>query len=434
MTNRVAPAILYSLRRGFLVQGDGLLTDAQLLQRYVVSRDELAFEVLVRRHGALVWNVCRRVLRHHQDAEDAFQATFLTLARKAGAIGKRECVASWLHTVAYRAALGALGDRTRHTVPEAAALDVPAAPGADPTLWRDLRPVLDEEISRLPEKYRAPFLLCYVEGKTNEEAAHELGCPKGTVATRLAWARERLRTRLAGRGIGLPAGLAAVILSEGVTEAAVPGAVLHSAVRAALPAVGGTASVGAVSVQAAFLSKGVVRAMFLNRLKVAAASVLAFSVLGAGGGVATYHALAGDQPAAERAAGVTGGPAAQPVGTGHLGDREVARRSDLNPVAREAPGQDGDPLPAGRAAPVQAAPGGRKPDLEQRLREVEEKLDQLQWTATAPPAMAKPTPVRASTPPPPDRALADLERRLQGLEEKLDRVLRLLEDSRKNSP
>src|SRR5262249_1941921 len=160
---------------------------------YVTSRDELAFEVIVRRHGAMVWNVCRRVLRHHQDAEDAFQATFLTLARKAHAIGKRESVASWLHKVAYRAALGAMASRARRTtVPETAAMDLPAADETGGLLWRDLRPALDEEICRLPEKYRGPFILCYVEGKTNEEAARELRCPKGTVATRLAWARERL--------------------------------------------------------------------------------------------------------------------------------------------------------------------------------------------------------------------------------------------------
>src|SRR5262249_51849825 len=151
--------------------------------------------------------------RHPQDAEDAFQATFLTLARKAGSIGRRQALAAWLYRVAYRAALRARAGAARH-----AALPLPdpepAAPGADELVWHDLRPVLDEELSRLPDKYRRPVVLCYLEGKTHAEAAEQLGCAKATVAVRLLRARERLRARLLRRGLALSAGALGALLAR----------------------------------------------------------------------------------------------------------------------------------------------------------------------------------------------------------------------------
>src|SRR5262249_30747917 len=152
----------------------------------------------------------------------AFQATFLVFARKAGSIGKREAVGSWLYKVAYRVALRLRAKTARWPAPPpcpapaqqfANALDeLPAAKAADDVLWHDLRPVLDEEIDRLPEKFRVPFVLCYLEGHTNEEAAEQLGCPKGTILSRLARGRERLRSRLVRRGVTLSiAGLAAAL-------------------------------------------------------------------------------------------------------------------------------------------------------------------------------------------------------------------------------
>src|SRR5262249_4735029 len=154
--------------------------------------------------GLLVLNVCRRVLRDEDDAEDAFQATFLVLARRARSIRRGESLGSWLYKVAYRAALAARAARKRagRRTPLA---DLPAPEPADDPVGRAPRPVLDEEVSRLPDKYRAPFVLCYLEGKTTDEAAEPLGCPRGTVGTRLAWARERLRSRLARRGVALSA-------------------------------------------------------------------------------------------------------------------------------------------------------------------------------------------------------------------------------------
>src|SRR5262249_32295846 len=141
-----------------------------LLERFVEQRDQGAFAALVERHGPQIFGLCRRVLQHQQDAEDAFQATFLVLARKAGSLSKRESVGSWLYAVAYRIARQAKARRARLPVNESTPLDVSVVDGVPQLLWRDLRPILDEEVSRLPPKYREPFLLCYFEEKTNEEA------------------------------------------------------------------------------------------------------------------------------------------------------------------------------------------------------------------------------------------------------------------------
>ena len=180
------------------------LTDAQLLERFVADQDEAAFEILLWRHGPKVLGVCRRVLRHEQDAEDAFQATFLVLVRKAGSIGKRQSVGSWLYRVAYRVALRAKVSASKRNARQRVITDVPAAEAVPDLFSRDVALVLDEEVNRLPEKYRAAFVLCYLDGKTNEQAAQELGCPKGTILSRLAWARERLRVRLTRRGLAYP--------------------------------------------------------------------------------------------------------------------------------------------------------------------------------------------------------------------------------------
>jgi RNA polymerase sigma factor (sigma-70 family) len=183
----------------------GGVSDAALLERFVRQGDEAAFELLVWRHGPMVLGACRRVLRHEQDAEDAFQATFLTLARKAAAIGRGESLGGWLYTVAHRAAHRALRRREARGCTEPLGDDAPAVdthPGpTDLVSAQELRPLLDAEVARLPEKYRAAFVLCYLEGKTNTEAAEVLGCPRGTVQSRLARARKRLRRRLSDRHI-----------------------------------------------------------------------------------------------------------------------------------------------------------------------------------------------------------------------------------------
>src|SRR5262245_3399062 len=167
-------------------------TDWQLLDDFATRRDETAFSILVARHGPMVLRVCRRVLNHEHDAEDAFQATFLVLARNTGAIRKRETVANWLHGVAYRTALKAKRSAARRRSHEARLRPPSSRPAPSPT-WDEVQGVLDEEIQRLPEPFRAAFVLCVLESKTVPEAAVELGCKNGTVSSRLTRARRQLQ-------------------------------------------------------------------------------------------------------------------------------------------------------------------------------------------------------------------------------------------------
>lgn len=276
---------------------EGGFSDAALLDRFVRGRDETAFEGLIQRHGPMVLGVCRRVLRHDQDAEDAFQATFLALARKAGSIGRREALGGWLYQVAYRAALAARSRPVAWLALPADGLEAPD--GGQEVHWRDLRPVLDEEINRLPDRYRAPFVLCYLQGRTNAEAARGLGCPEGTVLSRLAWARSRLRSRLVRRGLGPAAVATALAAGDGsaVASAQVPNGVFDSTIQAVRAFASGSAAAAGVPGRAALLAKGVVRAMWLNKVKTAAA-VLAVAVgLACGAGVLVRGATA-EEPTA----------------------------------------------------------------------------------------------------------------------------------------
>jgi RNA polymerase sigma factor (sigma-70 family) len=205
--------------------------DDLLLERFTAQREEAAFAGLVRRHGPVVLGVCRRVLQHEQDAEDAFQAVFCVLARKAGAIRRGTAVGAWLYAVASRIARKAKASQVRRRMRESELPDVPAPDNPPEWVGRDLWPVLDEEVSRLPERYRRPFVLCHLEGKTNQEAAAELRCPPGTVSSRLTRARERLRARLARRGLALSAGALAAALSQHPAAAAVRTGLVLAAAR-----------------------------------------------------------------------------------------------------------------------------------------------------------------------------------------------------------
>jgi RNA polymerase sigma factor (sigma-70 family) len=205
--------------------------DDVLLERFTARREQAAFAALVRRHGPLVLGVCRRVLRHEQDAEDAFQAVFCVLARKAGGIRRGAAVGGWLHAVASRIARKAKALRTRRRMRESDLPDVPTPDDPPERVWRELWPVLDEEVNRLPERYRRAFVLCHLEGKTNREAAAELRCAPGTVASRLARARQRLRSRLTRRGLALSAGMLAAALSRHAVTAAVRAELAQTAVR-----------------------------------------------------------------------------------------------------------------------------------------------------------------------------------------------------------
>jgi RNA polymerase sigma factor (sigma-70 family) len=223
------------------------LSDEILLERFTSRREEAAFAALVRRYGGLVFGVCRRVLHHEQDAEDAFQAVFCVLARKAGSIRKGAAVGAWLHAVACRIAQKALAQRRRRPTPMSQLPDVPAAEEAPEWARRELRPILDQEVNRLPEKYRQAFVLCHLEGRTNEQAAALLGCPLGTVVSRLSRARERLRGRLARRGLALSAGALSAALAGEAAAAMVPPALVQTATQAAVAFSGSSAMSSSVS-------------------------------------------------------------------------------------------------------------------------------------------------------------------------------------------
>src|SRR5262249_18209601 len=207
MARDTGSPLLAFIRRIAASRQHGDLTDGALLQRFAAHREESAFAMLMHRHGPMVLGVCQSILQDEHDAEDVFQATFLVLARKPQTIGKPDCVASWLHGVAYRLAMKARRAMARRRSRERQAVAMPRAEPQDEVLWRDLRPILHEEVDRLPERYRLPFVLCHLEGKTNDEAAELLGWPKGTILSSLARARERLRQRLTRRGLALTSGL-----------------------------------------------------------------------------------------------------------------------------------------------------------------------------------------------------------------------------------
>lgn len=289
-TSQMSEVIQHLRRTVLLGEGAGL-TDGQLLEDYISRRDEAALAALVRRHGPMVWGVCRRVLRNHHDAEDAFQATFLVLVRKAVSIASRELLANWLYGVAYRTAVKAKAMAVKRRGRERQVTEMPEPAIAEQERWHDLYPLLDEELSRLPDKYSAVIVLCDLEGKTRKEAARQLGCPEGTVGGRLARARGMLAKRLARRGVVLSGSALAAVVSQNGASGAVPASVVSSTIKAASLFAAGQAA-GMISVKVAALTEGVLKTMLLKKLKVATVILLAVSVLGTGAGWLTHHALA----------------------------------------------------------------------------------------------------------------------------------------------
>ncbi|MFO0845594.1 MAG: sigma-70 family RNA polymerase sigma factor [Gemmataceae bacterium] len=272
--------VLGRLRRASLPGDDAASIDGQLLEGFVSRRDEAAFARLVQRHGPMVFGVCQRVLRNRHDAEDAFQATFIVLARKSASIHPGARLGSWLYGVAYRTALEARRLAARRLARERPVEEM-SHPTVEPEeLWHDLQPVLDEELSRLPDKHRLPIVLCDLEGRTRKEVARLLGLPEGTLSNRLAAARQALARRLTGRGLALPCGAVGAALSQGRALAGVPDRLAVATVSAG---VGGT---GGVSAEVAVLTKGVLGAMSLTKLKVATAALFLVCLLGAGAGAA----------------------------------------------------------------------------------------------------------------------------------------------------
>jgi RNA polymerase sigma factor (sigma-70 family) len=258
------------------------LPDAALLERFLAAHEEAAFQALLLRHGAMVLRVCRRTLSAEEDAEDAFQATFLVLAREARAIRKHTSLASWLHGVAYRVARDARKSRERRWSHEAAAASGRAEAATDDVAWKDLRSILDAELLSLPDRWRGPLVLCYLEGLTQDEAAARLSQTKSTFRRNLERGRELLCCRLARRGVTLSAALLAPLLSEGTVSAALPAALATTTIRAAAALAAGQAAAGA-SAQALVLVQRFAMGTFLGKAKVAGVLLLAVLVAGIGG-------------------------------------------------------------------------------------------------------------------------------------------------------
>ena len=278
------------------------LTDAQLLEMFIAQNDQAAFEALVRRYGSMVLKVCHRVIRNHHDAEDAYQATFLVLARKASTVTPRDRVANWLHGVAFRTALKAKSLRAKMAVRERQVPGMPEPQAMPQNSCHDLQTVIDLELSRLADIYRLPILLCDLEGKSIKNTAQQLGWPQGTVAGRLARGRKLLAKRLAPHGLAMAGG--AVLLQNSVS-ACVPPALVAATVKAAGAYAAGKsmATTGMISANVALLMEGMVKAMFLTKMKIAAVVLVVGSIVALGGGVLINGTADGQQIEAGKGGG-----------------------------------------------------------------------------------------------------------------------------------
>ncbi len=288
MGTRALHTLIRHLHQAAGPPGDGTLTDGELLKRWAVYRDQAAFELLLWRHGPMVLGTCRRLLTDPHAADDAFQAAWLVLVRKAGSVRRPEALAAWLHRVAVRVALRARAGAARQRGRERPGLvEAPAPALPDDAAERDLRAVLDDEIDRLPGDQRRAFVLCCLEGKGYAEVAAQLGRPLGTVASWAARARQRLRVRLARRDVAGAVGAAFVGLTADATAAGLPPALFASTVQAV--------PTGMVSIRTAALAEGVLRALFLARVKTIAAVLLAAGAI-AFGAVGWIHRMRADEP------------------------------------------------------------------------------------------------------------------------------------------
>jgi RNA polymerase sigma factor (sigma-70 family) len=344
-------SLMPAIRRVVLAKASADRSDGQLLGAFITDRDADAFGLLVRRHGPMVLGVCRRVIGDHTHAEDAFQAVFIVLARRASSVKPREQVGNWLYGVAYRTALKARAVLARRrsrekqvdVMPDPVVHNCGGLTGTSLPDWSDLQPVIDEELARLPEKLRSPVVLCDIEGRSQREVAKHLGVPPATLATRLATARRTLAQRLTKRGVTLSAGAIAGLLTMHGTVTAVPHALTQSLTRAAEAVATGNAVSSLVSASAVQLSEGVMRMMLLNKLKAVAIFAMTAVALTTGLGLGLVPAYA--------------------EGTG-----------DPAPVQHEK---------AAVAPPAAPASQATNPPARQRTTAAIDKLIEAKWTADA---------------------------------------------------
>lgn len=286
-TSRLSAQVHQYLRKLLGPREGRHVPDGLLLERYASQRDEAAFAALVQRYGPLVLGVCERVLPDGNDAEDAFQATFLVLVRKAGSLDRRGTLSHWLYTVAYRTAVKLKIRAARRRAREKQGLDMPATQTANEN-WKDLRPVLDEELNRLPAKYRAPLVLCYLEGKTHLQAARDLGWPSGSVSRRMGRAREMLRQRLMRRGVAVSTALLFSLMARNAKAAALSPKLAAATVKAAMAfKVGTGALTGLVSARVAGLARDVLLTTAASKATLGSVILPALVALGLTGTSAT---------------------------------------------------------------------------------------------------------------------------------------------------
>ncbi|HLW66180.1 MAG TPA: sigma-70 family RNA polymerase sigma factor [Gemmataceae bacterium] len=374
-------SVIEQVRRAALFSDSAGLGDGELLGCFVETREQGAFAALVKRHGPMVWGVCRRLLSHH-DAEDAFQATFLVLVRKAASVRPREMVGNWLYGVAHQTALQARRTAARRAAREVQVTVMPDAKAIPQDHWHDLQPLLDRELSRLPDIYRAVIVLCDLEGQTRKEVARQLAVPEGTVAGRLARARVLLAKRLTRSGVAFSGAALAAVLAEQTASASVPASVVDSTINAASLASTGTVVVtAAASGRVAELTEGVLKAMLMSKLKAAVAVALVLSFLAIGATVLSNRTAAarGGQPPADEKAGRSPQkktePAEKPDRKADKDNlqgtwRVVTMVTDGMPNVKENPDDEADAVFAGDTLALVAQPAGKK------FREFNIKLDE----------------------------------------------------------
>jgi RNA polymerase sigma factor (sigma-70 family) len=282
--------IIQHLHNAVLHHNAKARTDGELLDSYLANGDGAAFEALVRRHGPMVLGVCRRVLGNPHDADDAFQATFLVLARKAATVLPRELVGNWLYGVAHTTAIRAKSLAAKRRMHERPLMDSPEPQAAQSEWWENLQPVLDREIARLPDKYRQVVVLCDLEGRARKPVARQLKIPEGTLSSRLTTARRMLAKRLARHGLGVSGATLASVIPQSAASAFVPAYLMQSAVRAAiLVAAGQALAAGPISAKVTALTEGVLKAMFLTKLKTMTGLLLVLGMVAGGAGLLTQY-------------------------------------------------------------------------------------------------------------------------------------------------
>lgn len=278
----------------------GSLNDEQLLRQFVAGSGEVAetaFAAIVERHGPMVLGVCRRVLGHRDAAEDAFQITFLVLARKAASLAHGKHLYRWLYGVAVRAALDARARESRQRANEKRVGAMQSRELAQPSDTNELRAMLDEELARLPERFRSALVLCELDGVSRREAAARLGISEGTLSSRLSRAKTKLKERLTRRGVTLSAAALASFLTQETRAVIVPPALVEQTVHAGARVAAGSSLAGVVSTSVITATQGVLKAMLMTKLKGASLGLVALAVVGSG-----LNALAQSNPAQQAAA------------------------------------------------------------------------------------------------------------------------------------